>query len=261
MPSFTSFDGLEIAYQEWKPETGQSSAGTLPPVVLHHGFIADANLNWVGPGVVTALERAGRHVFALDARGHGASQKPHDPRFYGEGTMSRDLLQLVGLTGAPQVDLVGYSMGAVVSLIAASQDARVRRLVVGGIGGSLVEHGTINPVEASRRAVADAMVTSDPASITDPVGVRFRAFADMVGADREAMAASASAVHVGSIPFGQITAPTLVIAGDQDAIAARPEVLVAAIPQARLLLIPGDHLTVVGDPRFAPAIVDFLMGP
>lgn len=65
MGHFTSFDGLEIAYYIW------GAAGALPPVVLHHGFIANANVNWVLPGIVLALTNAGRQVVALDARVHG----------------------------------------------------------------------------------------------------------------------------------------------------------------------------------------------
>ena len=91
-----------------------------PTVVLHHGFVADADSNWVATGVVEALIEAGRRVVAPDARGHGRSEKPHDPERYGEDRMARDLAALVELIGEPQVDLVGYSMGAVVSLLFAA---------------------------------------------------------------------------------------------------------------------------------------------
>ncbi len=201
MDRFTSFDGVEIAYQTW------GTAGPLPPVILHHGFIVDATINWVRPGVVTALTNAGRHVVALDARGHGASSKPHDPSFYGEEKMVQDLRHLFTLVGATSIDLVGYSMGAIVSLIAASQDARIRRLVVGGVG---------------------------------------------------AFAAHVVSLHESHISLNRITAPTLVIAGDNDPVAVRPELLASSISNARVLLLPGDHLSVVSTPRFASAIVEFL---
>src|ERR1700722_5090487 len=107
MKSFRTWDGLEIAYQEWGEET-------VPPVVvLHHGFVANANANWVATGVLDALTAAGRKVIAPDARGHGSSEKPHDPGRYGEDRMARDLAVLLDVTGAAQVDLVGYSMGAI----------------------------------------------------------------------------------------------------------------------------------------------------
>src|SRR5262245_19418932 len=104
MERFTSFDGVGICYQVWGP------ADAEVPVVLHHGFVADANLNWVGPGVVDALVTAGHRVVAPDARGHGQSDKPHDPACYGETTMARDLQALFDLLDVPAVDLVGYSM-------------------------------------------------------------------------------------------------------------------------------------------------------
>jgi pimeloyl-ACP methyl ester carboxylesterase len=255
MKRFSSFDGVEIAYQEWAPEAGSDA---LPPVVLHHGFVADANLNWVRPGIVAALVSAGRHVVALDARGHGASGKPHDPAFYGEGKMVKDVRQLFDLIGAEQMDLVGYSMGAVVSLLTASQDSRVRRLVVGGVGAGIAERGGVDSRVVRREAIIAALRAPEPGRIADPVAARFRALADIAGADREALAAHASAAFAGGVPLDQITAPTLVIAGTEDQLAARPEALSAAIPQARLLLISGDHLSAVINPDFAAAIVEFL---
>jgi pimeloyl-ACP methyl ester carboxylesterase len=252
MPRFIASDGVEIAYETW----GERAA--LPPVLLHHGFISNANNNWVQPGIVAALTSAGRQVVALDARGHGASGKPHDPSFYGEEKMSRDLRQLFDIVGARQVDLVGYSMGAVVSLLTASQDERIRRLVVGGVGAGVAEPGEMNARAAAGKAIAAAMHAQDPDTITDPMAKRFRAFADLVGGDREALAAQAAARHTRPIALHQITAPTLLIVGDADPIAARPEVLASAIPNARLLLLPGDHLSVVRAPGFASAIVEFL---
>jgi pimeloyl-ACP methyl ester carboxylesterase len=252
MDRFVSFDGVEIAYRTW------GTAGELPPVILHHGFIANANVNWVLPGIVTALTNAGRQVVALDARGHGDSGKPHDPVFYGEEKMVQDLRRLFDSVGASRVDLVGYSMGAIVSLIAASQDERIRRLVVGGVGAGVVELGGVDTRVVARTAIVAALQTQDPSIITNPVAAAFRSFADRVGADREALAAHASSVRTRQIPLRQITAPTLVIAGDNDAFAARPEVLASSIPNARSLLLPGDHLSVVLTPQFASAIVEFL---
>jgi len=250
--SFPSFDGVQIAYYQW----GGGSA--LPPVVLHHGFVANTRVNWEVPGVVDALVAAGRHVYALDARGHGASGKPHDAASYGEGAMSRDLRMLFDLIAAPQVHLVGYSMGSLVSLLTASADRRVVRLVVGGVGASVAEVGGADTRVVRRDAIAAALLADDPATITDRRAGGFRRFADAVGADRLALAAHASAVHQAGIPLQDITAPTLVLAGADDPVAARPQVLADAIPHGRALVIPGDHFTAVTDPAFGPAIVEFL---
>ena len=63
MNSFKTWDDLQIAYQEW----GGEGRTLSPPVVLHHGFVADANANWVVPGIVDALVAAGHRVIAPDA--------------------------------------------------------------------------------------------------------------------------------------------------------------------------------------------------
>jgi pimeloyl-ACP methyl ester carboxylesterase len=260
MPHFASADGIDIAYQDWGADAPAAPATSLPPVVLHHGFIADATVNWVGPGVVAALVRAGRRVIALDARGHGASGKPHDPSSYGEEKMAADLRRLFDLiSGAEQVDLVGYSMGAAVALLVASQDARVRRLVVGGVGAGIADPDVLRARVAVRGAIAAALRAPDAESIQDPRAARFRRLADVVpGADREALAACAEMSFSSSIPFTQISAPTLLLVGEADPLAERPEILAAAIPHAELRRIAGDHLSAVTNPAFAPAIVDFL---
>jgi pimeloyl-ACP methyl ester carboxylesterase len=254
MEHFTSFDGLEIAYQIW------GTASALPPVFLHHGFIASADINWVRPGIVAALTDAGRQVVALDARGHGASEKPHDPSFYSEGKMARDQRQLFDIIGATHIDLVGYSMGAVVSLTVASQDERIHRLVVGGVGGGIVDLGGVDTRAINSAALINAMRVQDPDTITNPSAKAFRTFADLVGGDREALAAQAASIHTSHIPLDQIKAPTLIVTGDNDTLATQPERLASAISgvQTQTLLLPGDHLGIVRLPRFASAIVEFL---
>jgi pimeloyl-ACP methyl ester carboxylesterase len=249
---FTAEDGIEIAYETWGTPSERA------PVLLHHGFVADAHLNWVGPGVVDALVRAGRHVVALDARGHGRSGKPHDPALYGERAMARDLRTLVDVLGVAEFDLAGYSMGAVVSLIAAADEPRLRRLVVGGVGAGVAELGGVDTRVLDNEKLVAALETDDPASLPDPETAGFRMFADAVGADRLALAAHARVVNAEPIALDRISAPTLLITGDADPLAARPQVLADAIPGARREAVPGDHLGAVAHPRFAAAIVEFL---
>jgi pimeloyl-ACP methyl ester carboxylesterase len=252
MPTFQASDGITLSYQRWGEDTAR------PMVLLHHGFIADSRTNWVGPGVVGALVAAGRGVAAIDARGHGESGKPHDPAFYGESRMAEDLITLADLlVGPADYDLVGYSMGAIVSLITATRDPRVRRLVVGGVGSGVVELGGVDTRAVGKPAIREALLSDDPASIS-PAAAGFRALVDAVRGDRVALAAQAEVLHDTPIALDTITAPTLVLPGREDHLAVRPEVLAAAIPGATLKIVAGDHLYAVRQPEFHAAIIDFL---
>ncbi len=93
---------------------------------------------------------------------------------------------------------------------------------------------------------------------TAPQARALRDLADALGDDRQALIAQASAIFRGEIALARISAPTLVLAGDADPLAVRPEVLVRAIAGARLRLVSGNHISALADPGFAPSIVDFL---
>ncbi|WP_238007200.1 alpha/beta hydrolase [Dactylosporangium sp. AC04546] len=256
MERFESFDGVDIAYQVW------GAPGDRPPVVLHHGFIVDATANFVAPGVAGALVAAGRHVIAPDARGHGASGKPHDTARYGEARMARDLGALLDHLDVERADLVGYSMGAVVSAIfAASTPDRVRRLVLSGVGAAVAELGGLDTRAMPPAEVTAVLLTESRPAVEASPAKAFRQLADAVGADRVALAAQVGAAHNTPIGLDKITAPTLVLAGEDDPLAARPEALAAAIPGARWKVVAGDHLTALRSPAYVPALLDFLAAP
>lgn len=248
MARFTTFDGIQIAFSEDGDPAG-------PTVLLHHGFAADSVANWVGPGVVRALAVAGRRVVSIDARGHGASDKPHDPKAYEDNAMVRDVQALLDHLGITSVDVVGYSMGSFVSASLVPEEPRARSLILGGVGAGLIDGGRT----AAMAAIADALEADDPSTIEDASARGFRAFADSTGADRLALAAiqRADRRHEAN-RLGDIKVPTLVLVGDRDLLVGAPQPLADAIPGARVQIVSGDHLTAVGDPAFPKAIVDFL---
>ena len=205
MDRFASFDGLGIAYE---------ITGTGPDVLLLHGFAADHRINWVRPGVVGALAAAGRRVIAYDARGHGQSDKPHDPRAYEGDAMKRDAIALLDHLGVEHVDVVGYSMGALVSTRLVPEEPRARTCVLGGIGGRSRRGRVLSP--EARAAIGDAL-TARRAGTARPAARAFRVFADRTGADRDALAAVVRSDTLG-VPkaLDAIKVPTMVIAGDND---------------------------------------------
>ncbi|MCU7723914.1 alpha/beta hydrolase [Actinoplanes sp. KI2] len=247
-------DGTTIAYHCWEADAGVAAYPI--PVVLQHGFTADTMADWLVPGTVAGLTAAGRRVVGIDARGHGRSEKSPDTERYGERRMAKDLLAVVALLDLPAVDLVGYSMGAVVALLAASQTT-VRRLVVGGVGAGIVEVGGVDTRALSSDRLARAFLADDSDDLPHEIA-GLRANATMLGADLPSLAAQARAVHREGIDLAAITAETLVIAGDADPLAERPHVLAEAIAGASLRLVAGGHEVIGSSPGFRSAIIEFL---
>lgn len=246
MPSFLH-DDVEIAFLD---------EGEGEPIVLVHGFASNKTVNWVNPGWVSTLTRAGRRVIALDNRGHGASGKLYEPAAYSSAIMAENVRALIDHLGLQRVDLMGYSMGArIIAFLAVAHPECVRSAVLGGLGVKLVE-GVGLP-----ETIARALEAPNLADVADPTGRTFRAFAEQTRSDLKALAAcirgSRQTLTVAEV--GRIAASVLVAVGSKDDIAGSPEALAALIPGARSLVIPGrDHMLAVGDRVFKAAVLDFL---
>ena len=143
MKQLRSFDGTTIAYAD----RGEGAA-----VLLLHGVAAAHRGNWEAPGVIDALVAAGRRVIATDARGHGASDKPHDPTAYANDAMVRDAQCVLDQLELDRVDVAGYSMGAMVAARLAAREAqRLRSLILAGVGGKRRRRGSAVPIRKSPR--------------------------------------------------------------------------------------------------------------
>lgn len=240
-------DDVEIAYLD---------AGEGAPIVLVHGFASNKETNWVAPGWIDTLTRAGRRAIALDNRGHGASTKLYDPARYDSALMAEDVRALLDHLRLPQADVMGYSMGARISAyLALAHPERVRSLILGGLGLRLVE-GVGLP-----RTIAEALEAPSLGDVSDPQGHAFRAFAQQTRSDLRALAACirGSRQTLARDEVARIGAPTLIAVGTKDDVAGSAQALAALMPNARALDIPGrDHMLAVGDKVFKAGVVDFL---
>ena len=230
--------------------------GEGEPVVLIHGFASNKEVNWVAPGWVSTLTRAGRRVIALDNRGHGQSTKLYEPAAYHGAVMAQDVRALLDHLALPRADVVGYSMGArITAFLALAEPQRVRAAVFGGLGIRLVD------AVGLPESIAQALEARSRDDISDPAGLLFRSFAEQTRSDLRALAACirGSRQTLSRDEVGRIAAPLLVAVGSKDQIAGSPQALAALIPGAQALTIPGrDHMLAVGDRVFKEGVLEFL---
>lgn len=246
MPSFVS-SGLRLAYEV---------SGEGPPILLIHGFASSGKVNWIDTGWVDTLAAAGYRAITLDNRGHGASDKPHDPEVYHPGLMAEDALALLDHLGLGQAAVMGYSMGARISaFLAYAHPERVPALIFGGMGLNLINGlSDGNDIIAGLRAPALE-------DLTHPTARQFRIFADHTGSDREALAAcmETSREPMARADVRRIAMPVLVAVGEADAMAGQPGPLAELLPQGEAFVIPKrDHMRATGDKAFKAAALAFL---
>ena len=246
MPSFRRAN-VEIAFLD---------QGTGDPVLLIHGFASNAIVNWVNPGWITTLDRAGRRAIALDNRGHGASTKSYDPADYHSAEMAEDARALIDHLQLPRADILGYSMGArIAAYLALAHPERVRSIILGGLGHHLVD-GIGLP-----DSIADALEAPSLADVRDDQGRAFRAFAEQTRSDRRALAACirGSRQTLTREQVATIGMPALVAVGSKDVVAGSGQALAALLPKGTFLEIPGrDHMLSVGDKVFKQGVLGFL---
>ncbi len=240
-------ENVEIAYLD---------EGKGEPIVLVHGFASTATVNWVNPGWIATLTKAGRRVLALDNRGHGASSKLYDPAAYHTNLMAEDVRALLDHLALDRADVMGYSMGArITAFLALAHPTRVRSAIFGGLGIRLVEGVGLPP------NIADAMEAPTLDDVDDAFGRMFRAFADQTRSDRKALAACirGSRQTISPTEVARIRAPVLIAVGTRDFVAGSAQELAALIPGAQALdILDRDHMLAVGDKVFKAGVLAFL---
>lgn len=243
-------DGARLAYRAW---------GDGPPAYLVHGGPGGSGAYW--PRAVPWLG-ASRAVFAIDLRGHGLSSRTPP---YSIARFAEDLDAFARAMGHDAPALVGHSYGALVALEAAARFPRFERLVVVGgfsatwrtlarrrgfgtklaLGASLAAWNVRRPFRPDenpreflrallRKAAPLFHGASDAAeevdallweSVIDPLDAVAPLQADLLTWSVERR-------------LPDLRAPTLVVAGARDGLAAREApALARRIPDARLVIL------------------------
>lgn len=244
--TFASFDGAQIAVHE---------IGEGRPTLMLHGFIATAQLNWVMPGIAEKVAAASRRVIMPDLRGHGASAAPVDAAAWTPDILPRDQEALIEHLGLTDYDLVGYSLGARTAIRMLVRGATPKRVVLGGMGDTGV-------MAAGMRAAMFEDSIRNGENAADPkAGKIIQARIRQGGFKPEALLGVLSSfVPTTEDDLRRLDLPILAVCGELDDDNGSPERLAELLPQAVAERVPGTHLSAVGEPALAEAIVRFLEG-
>ncbi|HEY4264598.1 MAG TPA: alpha/beta fold hydrolase [Micropepsaceae bacterium] len=244
----TVSDGTDIAYD---------CMGDGLPLVLIHGFGANRNITWSNTNWYQTVQRARHKLIAIDCRGHGESEKPHEPADYDEERMAMDVIAVLAALEIPEVDVMGYSMGAQIAIrLMHDAPGRVRRTILAGIGENY-----FRPSKDAVESIAAGLLAKDATEVTDPVAREYRSFCEKAGDDLVAMAACIRRPRRIFPPeeLRALAQKVLVVCGEQDDTAGSPGPLSDAFRDAATLIVPKrNHHSTVGDRSFKDAVVAFL---
>jgi pimeloyl-ACP methyl ester carboxylesterase len=240
-------DGVKLATYEFGDPAD-------PTIVAVHGFASSALANWHSTGWTRDLVRAGFHVIAIDQRGHGASDKPHDPAAYTMELLVADVLQVLDAYLLDEVSYAGYSLGARVGWQAAREHPdRITRAMLGGIPDG-------DPLK--RFQIADARAHLEHgADVSDKLtGVYLTMASSVPGNDLEALVALVEGLRDGPQPQASNapTQPVLFATGSEDAILAASRALADATANGTFFEIPGrNHFNAPTSRAFRDAGIAF----
>jgi pimeloyl-ACP methyl ester carboxylesterase len=244
MPTIAA-NGLEIGYEVH---------GAGPPLVMLHGATSSGREDFAAQ--IPSFARAFR-CHLPDARGHATTRWDAADGFRAEWLVD-DLVAFVDGLGLESFHLLGFSMGAMVSLVfAAHHPDRVRTLAVVGISVEREPRASVarHIMDPSRIDRHDPSLAAALARRHDPV--------QGPGAWRRLLPAIAADVTSQPLPnpraLRRIEAPTLVVCGDRDPFVPVGQAwgLRRQLPDARLLVVPGSGHDVLAR---QPAIVNEAFG-
>lgn len=221
--------------------------------MLLHGFATSADADWLAGRWAVPLAAAGRASLAVRLPGHAGGPPVSSPTDGTTSALVARLAQTVAASGAAEVDIVGYSLGARLAWdLVAAVDVPVRRLVLGGLS-------PIEPFTAVDLGAARAAATGGPAP-DDLITGMITAMATAPGQDATSLLNLVEGLA--REPFdpaaGPPSVPTLLIVGSEDPMAQGIDQVAGLIDDARVQRVAGDHLSTLASDAFRAAVFAFL---
>jgi pimeloyl-ACP methyl ester carboxylesterase len=224
--------------------------------------------NWKLPGIIKGLSRD-YQVIALDNRGHGKSDKPHNPKKYGL-EMAEDAVRLLDHLKIKKAHIVGYSMGTVITIkLLTTHPDRFLTATLGGHGG-LKEGADTSFYDKLADSLEQGkglglMITRlTPSGESPPTDEQIKSINAMLLAnnDPKALAAVARGFKELMVPWDKLEAnqvPALALIGEKDPLKKGVDELKGKMPNLTITVIKdADHRTAFGRPEFIKALQEFL---
>ncbi len=206
--------------------------GKGPPLVLQHGFTHDMD-DWREAGFVDAL-KGDYQLVLIDARGHGHSDKPHDPQSYALDLRVSDVVAVLDELNISKAHYFGYSMGGAIGYgVVKCAAERLYSLIIGGM----------HPYEHSGESNRERFSKGIDAAYADSTFPRERLSRRMRNDAEALVAASLDLDSMADEVLPKMTMPCLVYVGEADPIFAKVQKAAKHMPSATYFSIPGvDHL-------------------
>jgi len=211
--------------------------GEGPPLVLQHGFANNLDI-WYERGCVDPLKHDYRLIL-IDARGHGASDKPHAPEAYTLHQRAGDIVAVLDHLYIAKAHFLGYSMGGWIGFGLAQYAAeRFHALILGG------SHPYARSMEQQRQALRKALEQGRDAFVADleaqygPLTPQHKARA--LANDLEALLAAVTQDRPSlEAVLPLMTMPCLLFAGEADPVYPAVKECVKQMPNVTFFSLPG----------------------
>lgn len=237
-------DGTPMAVHE---------TGSGRPLVLIHGLMSNAQVNWIKYGHAAQLAAAGFRVIMPDLRAHGQSGAPHDPALYPKDILLDDVQGIIAALALEDYDLGGFSLGARLTAMLIADGARPRRAILSGMGlDGLIDWQRRRAFFLKAIARKDEAVRGD----RDFMAIQFMKTTKVDTVAIDMLLRSMDDFDVALLD--RLTMRTLVLCGEEDRDNGSPDALAERLAHAVQATVPGGHMSCITHKAFGTAMVDFL---
>ncbi|MFS4428632.1 alpha/beta fold hydrolase [Chryseobacterium sp. S90] len=196
---YAPVNGIKVYYEVY---------GKGKPIVLLHGAFMTIDMNW---GELIPELSKNRKVIALELQGHGHT--PFSERKLSHAILASDVTKVMDYVKIDKADVAGYSFGGEVAYqLAVQSPERLNKLVV--ISSTYKTSGWLPEVNKALEGMKPELFTNSPMhtayNAVAPDKTKWTKFLEQM------IASAGQPFNLGDDNIAKISAPVLIIAGDND---------------------------------------------